>query len=110
MIKVKFFNTPITILKPTIKTKKGVKVKEYKDFETILCSFRTFGGTESNSNGLTVVENTAVIDTWYNPNITSNCNVKTLDGQIYEIIGTPENIENRNLYMRFKIKAVKGGA
>ena len=72
-------------------------------------SFRTFGGTETEINGVITVRNTAVIDTWYNPDITSDCRIKLLDdGSVWEINGTPENIDRRNQFMQFKAEAVKG--
>ena len=104
------FNVPLTLQKSTTITAKGSTKKTYTDAETIYCSFRTFGGTERTSNDALIVENTAIIETWYNPNITSDSRVKTVDGGVYEILGTPENIGMRNQYMRFKIREVRGGA
>ena len=75
---------------------KGVLKKTY-DFtkgETFFCSFRSFGGTEVNSNGITFVENTVI----------------EVDGCRYEIIGVPENISMRNKWLKFKVREVKGGA
>lgn len=107
-------NTPFTVLatllKPSITTVKGVPKKSYTpDDEPIMCSFRSFGGTETQINGLTVVENTATVETWYDPRITSDCNIRVNDLD-YEILGTPENIDMRNKYLVFKVRAIKGGA
>ena len=104
------FNVPLTLQTPKTTTAKGSTKKTYTDAETIYCSFRTFGGTERTSNDALIVENTAIIETWYNPKITADSRVKTVDGGVYEILGTPENIEMRNQYMRFKIREVRGGA
>ena len=104
------FNVVLTLQTPKITTVKGSSKKSYIDSGVIYCSFRTFGGTETTSNGALTVENTAVVDTWYNPEITSECRVKTADGSVYEILGTPENIEMRNQFMRFKIREIRGGA
>lgn len=103
------FNQMFILLKPENVTVKGSTKKVLKSVGTFFGSFRTFGGTETTSNGTLVIENTAVVDTWFNPNVTSDCNIKTSDGQIYEILGTPENIQMRSVYMRFKIRAIKGG-
>ena len=104
------FNVSLTLQTATTTTVKGSTKKTYTDTETIFCSFRTFGGTERTSNDALVVENTAVVETWYNPNITSDNRVKTADGGVYEILGTPENIEMRCQFMRFKIREIRGGA
>lgn len=104
------FVTPLTLLIPTKTTVKGVMKKQYEEIGTIYCSFRTFGGTERESNSILSVENTAVIETWYRPDIKADCAVKTMDGAHYEILGTPEDIEQRHQFLRFKIREIKGGA
>lgn len=104
------FNVAAFILKPTTTTIKGVTKKVYTPEEKpFFCSFKSFGGTETTVNGMTVVEDTAIIETWYNPTITADCTVN-VNGVNYEILGTPENINMRNQYMKFKIRSVKGGA
>lgn len=105
------FTVPLEVFIPTTVTVKGVITKVYpKNGEMIFCSFRTFGGTEVTSNGVLTVENTAVVETWYRPDIKADCRIKTSDGLIYEIIGTPENINQRNQFLKFKIRAIEGGA
>lgn len=103
------FNVVLTLQTPKTITAKGSTKKTYVDAGEIYCSFRTFGGTETTSNGALTVENTAVVDTWYNPKITANSRVITADGGVYEILGTPENIEMRCQFMRFKIREIRGG-
>lgn len=105
------FNVPLFIFVPTPTTVKGSTKKVYpEEGELIFCTFRTFGGTEKVVNDVLVVENTAVIETWYRPDIKADCKVKDADGIDYEILGTPENINQRNQYLRFKIRAIRGGA
>ena len=103
------FNVPLTLQTATTKTVKGSTKKTYTDAGLIYCSFRSFGGTETTTNGVLTVENTAVVETWYMPEIKADSRLKTTDGAIYEILGTPENIEMRNQYLRFKIREIKGG-
>lgn len=104
------FNVSAFLLIPTSKNVKGVSKKTFEKAQTpFFCSFKTFGGTEKESNGVIVIENTAVIETWYDPNIKAGCNISVNEIE-YEILGTPENINMRNQYMKFKVKAVKGGA
>jgi SPP1 family predicted phage head-tail adaptor len=95
---------------PEYTTDKGSTKKTYKDANTIIfTSFRSFGGTEITSNKVLVIEDTVTVETWYNPKITANCRLYNGDTP-YEIVGTPEDIENRHQYMRFKIRSVQGGA
>ena len=109
------YTTPAYILKPIKKTVKGVDVTTYQDISEgmlIYCSFKTFGGTETEKNGVIAVLDTANIETWYNPEIASDCGF-CLAGQpkkIYKIIGEPENIDMRNQYLKFKVEAISGGA
>lgn len=105
------FNVPMFLYVPTTTTAKGSTKKVYPDDgKLIFCSFRTFGGTERITNDLHIIEDTAVIETWYRPDIKSDCLLEDINGQKYEIFGTPENINMRNQYLKFKIKAIRGGA
>lgn len=105
------FTVPMFLLIPTTTTAKGSTKNTYpKTGVQINCSFRTFGGTEKTVDGVITVENTAVIETWYRPDIKSNCELEDVDGLRYEILGTPEDIEQRHQFLRFKVRAIKGGA
>lgn len=104
------FTVPAFFLMPNVITTKGVKKKIFIPETTpFFCSFKTFGGTETQVNGVTSVENTAVIETWYDPKFKSDAGVR-IGNVDYEILGTPENINMRNQYVKFKVRAVKGGA
>lgn len=104
------FNVAAFLLIPTTTTVKGVIKKTFTAEDApFFCSFRTFGGTEREINGVTVVEDTATIETWYDPKILSDCHIRINDID-YEILGTPENINMRNQYVKFKVRAIKGGA
>lgn len=105
------FTVPMFLLIPTTTTTKGSTKNTYPETGVrINCSFRTFGGTEKTVDGVITVENTAVIETWYRPDIKANCELADVDGLRYEILGTPEDIEQRHQFLRFKIRAIKGGA
>ncbi|MCR5652227.1 MAG: hypothetical protein K6F88_00335 [Ruminococcus sp.] len=107
------FNVPLMLLIPEYTKKLGVETKAFPTNKGILFygSFRTFGGTERDVNGVFSIENTAVVDTWYRPEIKSDCRVMVLQsGAVYEILGEPENINMQNQYLKFKVKAIKGGA
>lgn len=106
------FITPAKLLFPTYIDVKGTAKKLYPpDGNLIWCSFKTYGGTESDVNGLHSIRDTAVVETWFRPDIAADCAIMLADtGAVYEIIGEPENIEMRNQYCIFKVERVKGGA
>lgn len=108
------FSTPLRLLIPTYTKVNGVKKKSFPAIEDGVLfygSFKTFGGTERNVNGIYSVEETANVECWYDPQITAACRIALADtGAVYEVIGDPENIDMRNQYMKFKVTRVKGGA
>ena len=113
------YTTVMYLLKPIYKKSKGVKQKTFPKCEgapIINCLFKTFGGTvktssnENDMNGIIAVVDTATIETWYDPRITSECRLALDDNNVYEILGSPENISMRNKTMKIRLKKVTGGA
>ena len=108
------FSTPLIVLKPTYTKVAGVRSKTFPDLKDgfqINGSFKTYGGTERNVDGIYSIIDTAVIDTWFRPDITSDCMIVVPStNAMYEILGEPENIEMRNQYMKFKVQRIAGGA
>lgn len=105
------FATPVMLMTPTRSVVKGVDTKTFTDLERINCTIKSFGGTEQTTNDLYTVIDTAYVETWFRPDITSDCRIRVLTtGKIYEILGEVENIDMRNQYAKFKVRAVKGGA
>ena len=106
------YTVAVELFIPTYVREKGEEVKGYPETGiVIMCSFKTFGGTETTQNGIYSVVNTATVETWYRPDITAACRIKLLEtGEIFEIIGRPENIDMRHQFLKFKVKAVEGGA
>lgn len=107
------YTTPALLLVPTLETIKGVTVKKYNEEAGVqfFCSWKTYGGTETTTNEVYTVLDTAQIETWYKPEIKSDCRIKDLEtGEVYEILGRPEDIDRRHQFMRFKVQAVEGGA
>lgn len=101
--------TAMCLQTPKTVTLLGVAKQEYEDGDIIMCNFKTYGGTESLSNDILSVIDTAQITCWYRPDIKSNCRLKRLDdGAVFEIVGEPENLELRNQILYFKIQRVKG--
>lgn len=103
------YNTAVELLAPTYTYVKGVQVKSYTTVDMINCKFKSYGGTERNSNDALVIEDTANIETWYRPDLTASTQIK-LGDKIYEVIGTPEDVELRHQILKFKVRAIKGGA
>ena len=103
--------TPCMLLSPTESSVLGVIKKEYAEKGQFNCNWKSYGGTEVVTNNVLTIEDTAMLVCWFNPDIQARCRVKRLtDGAVYEIISEPENIEQRNMILQFKVKRVKGGA
>lgn len=107
-------NTPmkLVVVEKYEKTN-GVSKPIYADAvdPIIHCNFKTYGGRETTANGRFVIEDTASIVTWFRPDISSDCLlVRLSDNATFEIINEPENIEQKNQYLKFVIKRTKGKA
>lgn len=108
------FNVAMRLLIPTETYVKGSMKKVFpkpEDSPLFFGSFRTFGGSESIENDIYSVISTAVIDTWYRPDIKPNCRIYILESdETYEIVNDPENIEKRNQFLQFKVKKIGANA
>ena len=108
------YNTPLRLLIPTVTTVLGVEKKTFPAINKgveIFGSFKAYGGTEGETNGVVTVFDTAIIETWYRPDIKSDCRIVLPEtGEVYEIMGKPENIDKQNLTLKMKVRAVEGGA
>ena len=101
---------PLELLKPTYSKVDGVPKKTYPEKgEVFFGSFRTFGGTENLVDGLLVVTDTATIHTWFRPDIKSDCMIRN-GNDVFDIIGSPENVSQRNQFLIIKVQRHKGGA
>lgn len=103
---------PLMLLKPVSVKVQGVLKKTYPAQGILFYgSFKTYGGTERDVNGVYSIEDTAVIECFFRPDIKSNCRINVPQtGAVYEIIGEPENINMRNQFMKFKVRRIAGGA
>lgn len=108
------FTSTLVLLVPTYSASMGVPTKAFPSPENgfkFYGSFKTYGGTERDINGLYTIEDTAQVECWYNPQITSECRVYLPETQAtYEIINEPEDIDLRHQFMKFKVRRLKGGA
>ena len=108
------FSVLMYLLIPQYQKKIGVETKIFPNVSNgieINGNFKTFGGTERSENGVYSIIDTATIETWYRPDITSDCRIYVPQTEsIWEIINEPENINLRNQFLKFKVKRVHGGA
>ena len=108
------FSTPLILLKPTYSKSGGVRSKvipPVESGETIFGSFKTYGGTETTIDGIYSIKNTADVETWFRPDITSDCLIVLAEtGARFEILNEPEDINQRHQFLKFKIQRIKGGA
>lgn len=105
------YNTAVELFTPTsYETVRGVSKPVYPEKgEVINTKFKTYGGTEIVINGVLTVVDTANVETWYRPDITSASMIK-LNGKEYAVMGTPEDIEQKHQILKFKVRCVRGGA
>ena len=108
------FRAKMRILVPASTKVKGSVKKVFTDPEAsqyFYGSFRTFGGTDTTVDDLLVVQDTGTIDTWYRPDIKSDCRIYIESTEeTYEILGDPENIDMANRYLRIRVRKIGGGA
>lgn len=103
------YDTPVKLFNPTYTDVRGVTKKVYEgEGEVIHCKFKTYGGTETTVNGVLSVVDTANVETFYRPDITSASMIK-LGNKEYEVMGVPEDIEQRHIILKFKVRGVRGG-
>lgn len=108
------FNVAMKLLVPTSERVQGALKKTFSapaKSAQFNGSFKTFGGTENIKDGVYTLVNTAVIDTWYRPDIKADCQIYICEtGQVYDIVSDPEDIDMRHQYLRFKVQKVGGKA
>lgn len=103
------FTTTLELLNPVYEDVQGVQVKKFTNAGVINCIFKTYGGTESTVNDVYSLIDTANIETWYRPDITAASRF-IYGSKVYEVIGEPEDINQRHQYLKFKVRSVRGGA
>jgi hypothetical protein len=102
-------------LKRSTKKVNGANQETFSDGKMFYCSAKSYGGTEKVVNGVCVIEDTWTVDTWYNPAFGKGDRIRFLDERDedgnyveFEILASPENINRRGQYMRFKISHIGG--
>lgn len=103
------FSVPAMHLKRETQKVNGVNQETFTEQGTFFCSAKSYGGTEKVVNGVYVIEDTWLIDTWYNPNFGKGDRIRFLDDMSeFEVLASPENINRRGQYTRFKVVRVGG--
>lgn len=103
------FATPLLLQTPTTVKQLGVVRKEYNTVKTIFATVKSYGGTESIVDNVIQTLDTITVVTWYDPQIKADCRVvNPFDNSSWAILGRPEDIEMRHVYMQFKCQKVEG--
>lgn len=104
------FNVPFKIQSLIRVFVNGVNSQEYQELDSVFyCSVKSYGGTEKTINGVYVIEDTIIVDTWYTPSLKSKDRIRLLEtGEVYEILNTPEDIDRRHKWMKFKAVRIHG--
>ena len=103
------FNVPAMLLKRSMRKVNGVNQENFTEKTMFYCAAKSYGGTEKVVNGVYVIEDTWQIDTWFNPAFDKGDRIRFLDDKTeFEILASPENINRRGQYMRFKIVRIGG--
>lgn len=104
------FNVPFKILTSTLEKVNGVNTLSFVEGEEIyFCSAKAYVGSNKNINDLASEEDTLTIDSYYIPSLKKNDRIILLDdNSVWELPLTPENINRRNQYSRFKVVRIHG--
>lgn len=104
------FDVPALHLKKSSKKVNGVNQEIFTEAkEPFFCSAKSYGGTEKQVNGVTVIEDTWWIDAYFDPAFGKGDRIRFLDDNSeFEILASPENINRRGQYMRFKVSRIGG--
>lgn len=106
------FNVAMRLLIPTETMVKGVRKTVFSEpskSPQIFGSIKTYGGTDNFSNEVYTVFETATVETWYRPDIKSDCRIYIEEtGETWEIKGSPEDIQMRHQFMTIKVEKVGG--
>lgn len=107
--KIREFVTPAIHKKVFEEVINGRTRKTVKTVATVRGKFKLKGTSEISANGLTVVNDKTTFVTWYKADYSSK-DILSIGGIDYEIIGTPENTENRGRYSVLNLERISGGA
>lgn len=102
-------STPVKLYGVETDKKLGQIVKTRKFIDVIFCNVKSYGGTNVIMGNEFKIEDTLDLVTWWRPDITGSCAVE-INSVFYEVIGAPENVEFRNVWIKFKVKRIQNGS
>ena len=108
---VREFITPAVHKKPTSETVNARTKNTYSEVGNVRGKFKQKGTVETTANGLTVVVDKTTFTTWFKKiNPFEAKDILTINGEDYEVKGTPENVEMRSRYSIITLEKLSGGA
>lgn len=103
--------TRVTLLTPTIaKDAGGAQVPTYADFATnpnVWAKVVFAHGQEAVASAAAKDVQRVTLTIRYRSDVNATTAVR-LNGAVWQMIGTPDNIQNRNQYLEFQAELVKG--
>ena len=106
---LKHLNVKFKLIKLEVEEVLGADKITEREIGEFFANYKTYGGTERVVNERYVIEDTAQVTTFYRPDITSDCKlIRVIDNAEFEILNEPENIEMRNVALKFKVRRLKG--
>ena len=104
------FNVAAKHFPCTLQKVNGANDETYPDDGTLFyCSAVAWVGVQKVINDVATEEDTLTVETWYNPAIKKGDKIRLLDDMSeWRVIVTPENINRRGQYMRFKVVRLGG--
>ena len=106
---IREFVTQAVHKKPATQIINGHNQKTYTAVGNIKGQFKQKTTSELNANGIVIVETKITFTTWWSNNLTAQ-DILTINNVDYEIVGEPENVEQRNRYAVLTLRLIKGGA
>ena len=108
--KAQQFNTIIRLQHRVQTDVNGAPDLSYTDASPAVhyCEFKPFYGAEAlQADQLGVIDGGSVT-MWYTPSVKASDRIFLNDdsSRVYEVMGAPENIENRSMFLTFKVKRV----
>ena len=106
------FTVPFRIISATRKKVNGMAMMEYNEdlnSEVYFCNAKAYVGITKKLNDLSVEEDTLTVDTYWIPSLKKNDRIRLLDDDsVWELYVSPENINRRNQWCRFKVVRIYG--
>lgn len=109
---------PLYIINPIkIESNLGKTTAVYPDIQEALTdknkvygTLKTYQGTKREEMGAVFYDDTAQVNCWFRPDISTDTRVfNPITKRLYKVITEPENVNNKNQYLVFKVKGIHNG-